>query len=263
MADPASRRPMPRWSYWAFIAIMLLLTVAFAGLGKWQLNRLAEKEALIAAVASRMHQPPVALPPAREWIGLDPEVYDFRPVKLTGHFVHDQAILVFTSLGDTANGKYRGTGYWVMTPFALTGGGTIFVNRGFVPEALASTYRDDKTGPQGEVTISGVARRSESTNSFTPAADSYKRVDWVRDTPRLGTLVDPSLRPFAGIYMDMPAGPAGSLPQGGETTIEFPNNHFGYALTWFGFAIITPVMLLVWIIRQRRRKALPAATQMS
>jgi surfeit locus 1 family protein len=150
-----------------------------------------------------------------------------------------------------------------MTPFAIDGGGTAFVNRGFVPEQFSATYRDDKSGPQGELTVGGVARQSEPVNSFTPAGDSLKRIDWLRNTERLGTLVSPSLAPFAGIYIDLPAGPAGALPQGGETTVDFPNNHFGYALTWFGFAIITPVMLVVWIIRQRRRKLLPAAAQVS
>ena len=46
--------------------------------------------------------------------------------------------------------------------------------------------------------------------------------------------------PVLGLTIDAPAGSAGALPQGGETTVEFPNNHFGYALTWFGFAITTP-----------------------
>ena len=42
------------------------------------------------------------------------------------------------------------------------------------------------------------------------------------------------------------------LPQGGETVIEFPNNHLGYAITWFGFAILTPILLAFWISRQRK-----------
>jgi surfeit locus 1 family protein len=29
---------------------------------------------------------------------------------------------------------------------------------------------------------------------------------------------------------------SGGLPQGGETVVDFPNNHLGYALTWFGLA---------------------------
>ena len=29
----------------------------------------------------------------------------------------------------------------------------------------------------------------------------------------------------------------GGLPQGGETIVDFPNNHLGYAITWFGLAL--------------------------
>jgi surfeit locus 1 family protein len=45
------------------------------------------------------------------------------------------------------------------------------------------------------------------------------------------------------------------LPQGGETTVDFPNNHLGYALTWFGFAVLTPCLLAFWTWRQLRPKS--------
>jgi surfeit locus 1 family protein len=56
----------------------------------------------------------------------------------------------------------------------------------------------------------------------------------------------------APLYVDLPAGPAGALPQGGETVVDFPNNHLGYAITWFGFAILTPLLLAGWIYKQFR-----------
>ena len=46
--------------------------------------------------------------------------------------------------------------------------------------------------------------------------------------------------------------PPGTLPQGGETVVEFPNNHLGYAITWFGFALIAPILLVFWLRRTRR-----------
>ena len=39
--------------------------------------------------------------------------------------------------------------------------------------------------------------------------------------------------------------------------MSFPNNHFGYALTWFGFALLTPILLSIWLVRQRRKPAKP------
>jgi surfeit locus 1 family protein len=242
-----------RWLFWGFIALMLALTGLFVALGLWQVQRLGEKEALIATVDTRLDAEPIALPPATEWVGFDPEVYDFRPVTVTGTFIGDQSVLVFTSL-DQARGQYSGPGYWVMTPLALETGGTIFINRGFVPERLAEAFAAGGGAPAGVVTLIGIGRKSEEASAFTPAADPQRRIEWVRNTARLAAMVDQSLSPIADIYIDLPAGEAGALPQGGETRVEFPNNHFGYALTWFGFALLTPIMLLVWIWRQRPAK---------
>jgi surfeit locus 1 family protein len=239
--------------FWGFIALMLVLMVIFIALGTWQMQRLAEKEALIAAVEERLDLPPASPPPVEEWDNLDPETLNFRPLTLTGTFAHDQAVRIFTSLSaTTARGQYSGPGYWIVTPFTLTDGGTVFVNRGFVPEAEIGTVLGAQVGRQGPVTITGLARAPEEAGMFTPAADAEERIEWVRDPQRLADLADPALAPFAPFTLDQGAGEPGTLPQGGETVIEFPNNHFGYALTWYGFAVLTPIMLGFWIWRQRR-----------
>ncbi len=248
---PAKRlSPVLRWS---FVALMAALTVAFIWLGVWQVQRLAEKEALVAAVAERLNLPPVPLPPQAQWATLDLEKLNFSPMALTGSFKHDQAVTVFTSL-EGGKGPASGPGYWVVTPFVLTGGGTVFVNRGFVPEDLQEAALNDPGGSQGEVTITGLIRPAESAGWFVPEPNMSDRVEWVRDPARLAAMVDPALAPFAPFYIDQSAGPPGTLPQGGETVVEFPNNHLGYAMTWFGFAIITPIMLGFWLWRQRRVK---------
>jgi surfeit locus 1 family protein len=231
---------------------MLALTGLFAWLGVWQMQRLAEKEALIAAVAERFDRPPTPLPPVAEWVGFDPEVYDYRPVSFRGRYLYDRTALVFTSLSEP-RGRFGGPGYWVMTPVAIAGGGTVFVNRGFVPEQLADSYLSGGTGPVGEVEVTGIARKGEAASAFTPGPDATRRIEWVRDPARLAAFLGPEAGPVAPIYVDLPAGDPGALPQGGETVVEFPNNHFGYALTWFGFALLTPALLAFWIARQLRR----------
>jgi surfeit locus 1 family protein len=105
------------------------------------------------------------------------------------------------------------------------------------------------------VTLTGIARRPEAVSSFTPMPDAAQRLDYVRDVDRLAALTSADLAPFAPVYIDLPAGEPGALPQGGETVLSFPNNHLGYAMTWFGFAIVTPVMLLIWLLRQLRPQA--------
>lgn len=248
-AEPAERR-LPLWATWLFVLLMLSLTAVFAALGWWQVQRLAEKETLAQTIGSRLHLGAVPLPPVREWVGFDAEIYDLRPLSITGSYVHDQAVLVFTSL-PSAGAQYSGPGYWVMTPFALTGGGTIFVNRGFVPEQLAGSFATDATAPPGEVTVTGIGRAPEEITAFTPPPEHAQRIDWVRHPERLGALVDAALAPIAPITLDLPPSPSGALPQAVASAPNLSNNHLGYAITWFGFAALTPVLLLVWLLRRQ------------
>lgn len=233
-----------------FATFMLALAAICVSLGTWQLQRLAEKEALIAAVDSRLTAEPIAVPTADLWPTLNLEGVNFHPVTLSGAFRYNQTITVFTSLMDP-RGPASGPGYWVMTPFVLTQGGTVFINRGFVPEEFQETAVTDGEGNESQVTITGVLRPSEAVGFMTPEPDHSNRVEWVRNIERLTRMVDPGLAPFAPFYVDLPAGPTGQLPQGGETVVEFPNNHLGYAFTWYGFAIVAVVMLGFWLWRQR------------
>ncbi|MGV8853760.1 MAG: SURF1 family protein [Devosia sp.] len=243
-------RALGRMMTGTFVVLMLALAVVCAWLGVWQLHRLAEKEALIAAVAERLHDAPIPVPAVEQWSSLDLTDLNFRPVSLTGAFRYNQTVTVFTSLSN-ANGAASGPGYWVVTPFVLADGGTVFVNRGFIPEAMQEAAVTDAESDTVQVTITGLLRPAEKGGFMTPAADTSNRVEWVRDPVRLAEMVDPSLAPFAPFYVDLPAGAPGELPQGGETAITFPNNHLGYAYTWFGFAIVAIVMLGYWLIRQR------------
>lgn len=234
-----------------FVVMMLALAVVCVWLGTWQMHRLDEKEALVAAVDARVDAAPIPVPTADQWTGLNLDRLNFQPVSLTGAFRYNQTVTIFTSLVN-ARGKFSGPGYWVVTPFALRSGGTVFVNRGFIPEQMQAAAVADPEGEEAQVTITGLLRPSEVAGWFVPEADTSRRVEWVRDTERLAKMVDPASAPFAPFYIDMPAGAPGELPQGGETVIEFTNNHLGYAYTWYGFAIVAVVMLGFWLWRQRR-----------
>jgi len=228
---------------------MLALTGLFVWLGVWQVHRLAEKEALIAQVDRQLTQPPYDLPPAADWRAGDVDTYAWHPLALTGHYVPDGTVFVFTNLPEP-KGRYAGPGYWVMTPFASDDGGTVFVNRGFIPQSSAEAFRS-VAPPAGARALTGIALAPEKAGAFTPGPDAPKRVEWVRDPLRLAAMAGTEGPVFA-LTVDAPAGEPGALPQGGETVVEFPNNHLGYALTWFGFALLTPILLGFWVWRQVR-----------
>jgi surfeit locus 1 family protein len=234
---------------WAFVLFMLALTALFVALGAWQWQRLQEKEALIASVAERLSEEPAVFPEPRLWTAAESGDYDYRPVTVTGRYLSAQTVFVFTNLGDP-KGEFGGPGYWVMTPLAHEGGGTIWINRGFIPESARADFADGGVIEPGVATLSGIAKPSEGAGPFTPEPNTATRTEWVRNLPRLTQLSDVP-QPVAPVYIDLPAVAPGVLPQGGETIVDFPNNHFGYALTWFGFALLTPILLFFWLRRER------------
>lgn len=234
------------WLNIAFVALMLALTGLFVELGLWQVARLGEKEALIAKVAAGLASAPLPI----DQLG---DAVDYQPVTFAGTYIPASTVLVFTSLADP-KGKFSGPGYWVMSALVLDGGGSVFVNRGFVPQDLRTDFTGGAVPPERQ-TLSGIASAPEASGSFTPTADAPNDIDWVRDPRRLEVFAGDLPQPVFPFTIDLPAGEPGALPQGGETTVEFPNNHLGYAMTWFGFALITPILLVFWIIRQRRPRA--------
>lgn len=228
-----------------FVVFMLVLTGLFVTLGTWQKNRLAEKERAIALIEERIGGAPMTLPPVGEWVGFDPETWNYRPVTMTGRFRHEQTVLVFTSLSE-ARGDYSGPGYWVMAPFDLATGGMVWVNRGFVPQDLSGEFTSGGAAPGGERTITGIAREQEPGNPFTPGPDIAGRIEWIRNIDRLNAFLADASSPIAPVYVDQNAREPGSLPQGGETRLNLSNRHFEYMLTWYGLAVLTPLMLVIW-----------------
>lgn len=213
----------------------LLSLVALAilvSLGFWQLQRLKWKEALIAEVSARVAAAPVAAPDEAEWAKLQPEDYEYRHVRLTGTYDAAHQALVFRAL-EKPHGKFGGQGYLVMTPLHLASGANVIVNRGFVPmDRKAAT----QSAPAGETEITGLMRASEPRNLFTPADNPAKGEWYTRDPEAIAAALGLSRAAPFTIDADAASDP-NALPEGGETVLAFPNNHFEYALTWFGLAI--------------------------
>jgi surfeit locus 1 family protein len=50
--------------------------------------------------------------------------------------------------------------------------------------------------------------------------------------------------------------PPGGLPQPGKITVNLPNNHLQYAITWFGLAVALAGVFIAFA-RARRREESP------
>lgn len=220
----------------ALLAPTLATLVALAiliSLGVWQLQRLAWKETLIAAVTQRATADPAPPPLFAVWAALTGEAVEYRRVSLRGTFRHDMEAPVFTTLED-GKGPLKGQGWWIMTPLILADGSAVWINRGFVTNALKDPATRSQGAVTGETEVVGLMRWSEARNAFTPADTPQKNEWYTRDPLAMGAAR--GLERVAPFFVDAQDSAPGGAPQGGETRLAFPNRHLEYALTWFGLA---------------------------
>jgi surfeit locus 1 family protein len=247
-AGTAAPGPGLRRLFWPGLLVLLAFAI-LVGLGTWQLQRLAWKQAILARIADRIAAAPVDLPPEADWPRLVPEDYEYRRVRLTGVFEHDKEALVFRPAGlGAASGA--GPGYLVLTPLRLDSGARVIVDRGFVP--LDRKQPESRAAGEigGVVTITGLMRSPESRNLFTPADDPARGQWYTRDPSRIAAYF--KLDRTAPFTVDADAGAApGGWPVGGQTVIDIPNNHLSYALTWYGLAA---ALLVVFALRAFGRR---------
>lgn len=223
----------------AAVAAFLVLI----GLGTWQVERLAWKTALLRTIAERMSADPVPLkgPPFA--------VEDYERVWVEGRFLHDRELHM---LARSAAGEL---GYQILTPLAVTGGGTVLVNRGFVP----TDHRNPETRLAGQVPdvvlVTGIVRIPHKPGLAWLLPDNRPAENiWLwADLPAMAATAGIStLAPFV-IEADATPNPGG-LPIGGQTHLDIPNDHLQYAITWYALALILAVMFVVYHRRLPREQ---------
>ncbi|UWQ18831.1 SURF1 family protein [Jannaschia sp. M317] len=197
-------------------------------LGVWQLQRLDWKEGVIAQIEARITAAPVDLPPTP-----DQSADNFLPVRLDARV---------TGAPLRVLGAWRGgSGYRIVAPVE-TGGRRVLVDFGLVPLSASET-----TLAPGPYAIIGNLSWPDDVTSATPDPEGStwfgRDVSAMADT--LGT--DPLM--VVARTVTPSAGPQ-PLPVGVE---GIPNSHLGYAIQWFGLALVWLGMtvFLLWRIRRR------------
>jgi surfeit locus 1 family protein len=238
-------------------ALFTLVGLALlTGLGVWQFERKARKEGLIDAITRRMNAAPIALPPPERWSGLDAAHDEFTRVTFPAVFENDREALVFAG-ASAFRPDTSGTGYWVFTPARLADGARVAVNRGFVPEANKDPATRMAGLVNGPIDIVGVLRWPEQGGWFTPAGDPARNLWFVRDPLAIAAAKGwGDVAPFY-VEQEVPA-PPGGLPLPGKLTVNLPNNHLQYAITWFALAAVLGGVFIAFARARRREETLSA-----
>ena len=157
-----------RQAKWSWRNLLVLIGALVGGgvtasLGRWQLDRAAQKEALAQMRAERSALPAID---ASALQGLDEQALQallHRPIVLRGRWLAEQTVWL-------ENRQMGGrTGFHVLTPLQLQGSAQVLlVQRGWAPRNFIDRQAlPPIETPEGEVTVSGRLNKADERTSFT------------------------------------------------------------------------------------------------
>ncbi len=234
------RRPPVATTIFTVLGLCLLV-----GLGVWQLKRLAWKTDLLARIDALKTAParPVGDALAGLAAGADegyvrvaascPDIERTPVLRLYG-VVNGQAGYRMIAACPLKAGPYRG----------------LLVDRGFVTGTEAPPQ--PAPGPRLDQPVIGVLRTGGERTIVTPKNQPGQNLWYWRDLPAMARALGAN-RPapmFLALESPAPKGP-GPVPAALPTNI--PNNHLGYAITWFGLAAALAGVYLAMLFGKGRR----------
>ncbi len=199
------------------LLFIIASTVMLGTLGTWQLQRLAWKNSLITTIAEAQAQPELKQLPEN----LAPLAY--RSVTVSGHFQNDKMLRL---VGRKQN---MGAGFFLLTPFTLSDGRTILVNRGYAEEGKENPLA-------GRQEIHGILRPPREKRYFSPENQSQKNLWFYEDIPAISALTGLEIEP---VVIEA-VGTGHPVPSDGKIALR--NDHLGYAFTWFSLALVGLIM---------------------
>jgi surfeit locus 1 family protein len=237
-----SAKPAPRVSVIPLIFVLIGVAI-LCGLGAWQVQRLQWKTHMLARIAALQSAPPEPLNVVLNRVGDRGEV-DFTHVVFTCPTLEQTPTERIYAVGDA------GPGDRIVTACPLAGGpyGSILVDRGFMTADDAARLRPSSHVVDGPVV--GVLRKVTPPGGLTPK--HHEGGEWfARDVPGLAAALGARAPAPVFLFLESPK-PSGFGPTPAPVPVDIPNNHLGYAITWFGLAAALVGVYIATLLSRRK-----------
>ena len=210
----------------AFLLFVCVVgTAVLVSLGKWQLNRLDWKKAILFEIEQRMTSEAGIIP-----VKPVPEQDKYKPIHAIG-------LLGGKHLRVLSSKKHVGPGYRIISVFE-TNNRRVMLDRGFI--GIEENFTKDNGTL---IEIEGNIHWPDEKDLFTPQPDLENNIWFARDVDSMAQFLDtdPVLIVASVIR---PNNTHISTTRIDATSI--PNNHLQYAITWFSLAGIWVAMSIAF-----------------
>lgn len=255
MTEAKGRDRKPRWAFllrpgWLalFVVVIAFAYLCFTVLAPWQLGKNTKTSRENAQISRSLKAEPVPLTSVLPQQDSSAPDEQWQRVTATGHYLPDRQVLARLRVieGEPA--------FEVLVPFAVDGGPTVLVDRGYVKPEQGSRVPPIAPAPGGTVTIVARLRDSEpSREGKAPFRQDGAQQVYAINTPQISALLDV---PLTGAYLQLIEDQPGGLG-----AIALPHLDAGpflsYGIQWIAFGILAPLGLGYFIvseIRARRRE---------
>lgn len=236
---------------WIPTLLLALPVPIFVVLGIWQLDRAEQKAELAETLKSRAQQAPVSL---QDLIGYaDADAIRYRAAQARGSYDTQRQFYI--------EGRRQGSnsGFHVITPLRLTGSkALLLVNRGWV-RAMPDGSPSEAPIPTEDLAIFGEAE-VPSPPALVLHGDNDAALGWGDRWPYLtvdlfAATTDAAVQP---VVLLLDPQDAHGFVRKWKHPMPSPAMHQGYAIQWFGFAVIALVLYLRLSFERRKTDSLAA-----
>ena len=240
-----------------WIALMLVVIafayLAFSVLAPWQLGKNARTTKQNHQIEESLSVDPVPLTSLLPQQDSSAAEVQWRKATATGRYLAAGTVLARLRVID------GGPAYEVLTPFAVDGGPSVLVDRGYVRPVHGNQVPPVAAPPEGTVSTTGRLRDSETApaDGKKPFTEGGFQQVYAVDTAQIATLTrTPLTKSYLQLVEDQP---------GGLTPLPLPQLDAGpflsYGIQWIAFGILAPIGLGYFVfaeLRTRRREAAAA-----
>lgn len=242
--------------FWLLTVAAVAGIAVTASLGRWQLNRAAQKEALQAAIEGQARQPVLDGTSLTAPGGTPVDALVHRSVVLQGQWLPKYTIYL-------DNRQMQGRpGFFVVTPLQLQGStSVVLVQRGWAPRNfLMRTQLPAVETAAGKVQLAGRIAPPPSKLYELSSDTAVQGASRIRQNLDIAAFRTETGLPLADVTVLQTGAASEGLQRDWPAVNTGVEKHYGYAFQWFGLSSLI-ALLYVWFqivrrfIRARRRSA--------